>query len=443
MRPRDLRALLELMLLPGIGDIRLRRLLRRYRAPGEALDALRRDWRSALGHRPPPVGRDHGFAEDGLFADEGAGAGSSECSGARARRVAMPWQWDSPRTESIRRARAERAASFIEAAGVAVLLERQRVYPKALRRLHAPPPVLFAVGQVALLRRPAVAIVGSRHCTEYGSSAAQLFAAALARDGLVVVSGLARGIDATAHEAALDAGGTTIAVLGSGIDVAYPPEHRHLQERIAREGLLVSEFLPGEPPAPHNFPRRNRVIAALSLATLVVEASEKSGAIITANHAVELHRDVFAVPGPIGRKTSAGTNELIRDGAAMATAPRDILEALEAKLRALREREAAQSEASGDAPSERRAAADAFGGGVRAELWSALESGPLHIDEIGRRFAASASRVLTILLEMELDGFVVQMPGMRFGRNDKREPRLTRSRGGRASAAPSAAPREP
>ena len=406
-RAAELRALLELMLLPGLGDIRLRRLLRRYRSPDEALAALRADWRGALGMKPrrPDV-------DGAVVPDFGEGLSQREPPVAS-------WARDEPRKRAIRLGRVERSARLIEAAGIAVLLERQRRYPKRLRRLHDPPPVLFAVGDLRLLRRPAIAVVGSRMCTEYGRSAAELFASELARAGMVVVSGLARGIDGIAHEAALDAGGGTIAVLGCGIDVVYPPEHQHLQERIAREGLLLSEFPPGEPPAPHNFPKRNRVLAALPLATLVVEAGHKSGAIITANQAVELGREVFAVPGPIGRETSAGANELIRDGGHIATAPRDILERLEPQVRRIEAAEAARAPRTireSSAASRQLAAHPAPRGAMRQTLWAALESDTLHVDQLAAHARSSATRVLVALLEMELEGYVRQLPGMRFER---------------------------
>ena len=188
-------------------------------------------------------------------------------------------------------------------------------YPPALLDLRSPPRVLWAIGDIATLKSPVVAIVGTRKATPYGVRATREIAGALARAGACVVSGMARGIDGTAHIAALDVRGRTVAVLGTGVDIAYPAGHRPLHARIREHGLLLSEEVPGAHAGPGSFPRRNRLIAALASITIVVEAGVKSGANITATHALELGRTVAAVPGPIDAPQSAGSNALLRDGA--------------------------------------------------------------------------------------------------------------------------------
>lgn len=279
----ELRALLQLRALPGISDRELRQLLAYYGSPRAALRAPAAE----LGPKAAGVRGTPGVL-----------------------------------------GRVERSLRTIEEQGIEVLVESDARYPDRLRELHDPPPVLFARGRLELLEEPALAIVGARRPTAYGRDAARVLAYGVARSGLVVVSGAARGIDGVAHEAALDAGGGTIGVLGCGIDVVYPREHIQLQERMANQGLLLSEFAPGEPPKQYHFPRRNRIIAALAQGVLVVEASNRSGSLITVNHATDLGREVLAVPGPIGRELSAGTNELIRDGAAVVLGVEDILATL-------------------------------------------------------------------------------------------------------------------
>ena len=204
-------------------------------------------------------------------------------------------------------------------------------FPPLLRAVHDPPAGLFVRGAAApeLLARPAVAIVGARACSGYGASVARTLARDLARAGLVVVSGLARGIDAEAHRGALDAGGTTVAVLGCGIDRDYPAAHAELARRIAETGGIVSEYEPGVEPAPWRFPARNRIIAALADAVVIVEARSRSGALITVDLAMEIGRPIYAVPGEITSNLSEGTNDLLRHGHAKAiTSARDVLDTL-------------------------------------------------------------------------------------------------------------------
>lgn len=212
-------------------------------------------------------------------------------------------------------------------------------YPFLLKETVLPPQLLYVRGGFAESDKNAVAIVGARIATSEGLKNAYNLAFQLAQAGITIVSGLAQGIDTEAHKGALDAGGRTIAVLGTGVDVIYPSQNKKLAQRILDEksGAIVSEFSPGTPALPHHFPQRNRIISGLSRGTVVVEAREKSGALITANFALEQNRDVFAVPGPIGRPTSYGTNRLIKEGAKIVTGVNDIMEELGLKITCVQE----------------------------------------------------------------------------------------------------------
>ena len=216
----------------------------------------------------------------------------------------------------------------LAASGIRWLARSDPAFPLGLRSLFDPPPGLFLRGtaEARLLDVPAVAIVGARACSAYGAHVARAFGRELAGAGLVVVSGMARGVDGEAHRGALDSGGATIAVLGCGIDRDYPAAHAELARRIAANGLIVSEYPPGVEPAPWRFPARNRIVAGLAQATVVVEARERSGALITADLALEEGREVFAVPGEITSALSAGANGLLRLGATAATSAADVLE---------------------------------------------------------------------------------------------------------------------
>jgi DNA processing protein len=303
-----------------------------------------------------------------------------------------------------------------------VLVESDPRYPAGLRALHDPPPVIFARGRLELLDRPALAIVGSRRPTAYGREAARALAAGVARAGVVVVSGMARGIDGVAHEAAFEGG--TIGVLGCGVDVLYPFEHARLFERLAVGGLLLSEFAPGEPALRYHFPRRNRLIAALARGVLVVEASERSGALITVDHALDLNLEVMAVPGPIGRETSAGTNALIRDGATMVLGVSDILGALgmeSAPAGSTGAMAEVVAGASPSAPGDGPAAAPGSTappelGAEALGLWRALGSEPTHAEALAAASGLDPAAALVQLLELELAGHIRQLAGMRFVR---------------------------
>ena len=275
-------------------------------------------------------------------------------------------------------------------------------YPDRLRQLHDPPPFIFLRGDASLLERRSVTIVGSRRSTAYGRRTAEELAGSLARAGVVVVSGMALGIDGAAHRGCLAAGGATVAVLGSGPDVLSPSSNAKLGRQILRTGLVVSEFLPGEPPRAHHFPRRNRVLAALADAVVVVEATARSGALITVGHALDLGRDVFAVPGPLGAPSSQGSNALIRDGAGMITSVEEFVTAVSDDAPA--ECEGAQRE-----PTE--VGSDAL------ELWRALGDGAVDVDRLAHLVRLTPAQVLAGLAELEIVGWAIRDSGMRFRRS--------------------------
>jgi DNA processing protein len=286
--------------------------------------------------------------------------------------------------------------SSLTARGLRFVGRGEAAYPSLLRELHDPPPGLFlrGSGPVELLGRHGVAIVGARACSSYGSQVARLLGRELAAAGLVVVSGLARGIDGEAHRGALESGGYTVAVLGCGVDRDYPAAHAQLAARIAEEGLIVSEYAPGVEPAPWRFPARNRVIAGLSAATVVVEARERSGALITADFALEAGREVFAVPGEITSALSAGTNSLLRLGATPLTSAADVLEALGVEVTG------APSLELGETP---------------ARVLEALAREPSGIDRLIRETGLDAAAVATALAELELVGAVAEADGLYRG----------------------------
>ena len=272
----------------------------------------------------------------------------------------------------------------LAARGLRFLPKSSLEFPPLLRAIHDPPGGLFLRGSARneLLSRPAVAVVGARACSGYGASVARSLARELASAGLIVVSGLARGVDAEAHRGALETG-ATVAVLGCGIDRDYPAAHAELARRVAAAGLIVSEYAPGVEPAPWRFPARNRIVAGLCAATIVVEARERSGALITTDLALEEGREVFAVPGEITSSLSAGTNALLRLGAAPVTSAADVLASF------------------GIEPEH-----------VQGEDSPLLELLPASADELVRKTGLGADEVARTLVELELEGRVVVRDGM-------------------------------
>lgn len=362
---------LRLATAPGIGAVLADRLLERYGDAGSALAAGDSDWQ-ALGV-PAPARRNLAQAED------------------------------NPGVEAAERWLAQPGRSFIsrEHAG----------YPDALADLDPAPPWLYAMGDVDLLSRPAIAIVGSRNPTHAGLAAARDFGQALATAGLVVVSGLARGIDGAAHEGALEASGMTIAVCGTGLDRVYPAAHRDLAARIADSGLLLSEFSLGTQPSRGNFPRRNRIIAGLCSATLVVEAARASGSLITARMAATAGREVFALPGSIHNPLARGCHQLIRDGAKLVETTDHILEEIAAGLDGYR----TAAGGSNDVPAGASQQPDEEDTDTHA-LLEAIGHAPARIDDLVQRTGWSADAVSSRLLILELEGRVVAVPGGAYTR---------------------------
>lgn len=272
-------------------------------------------------------------------------------------------------------------------------------YPPLLLATPDPPLLLYVVGDAAALSRRSLAIVGSRNASAQGLDNARAFAAALSRQGLQIVSGLALGIDGAAHEGGLAGGAGTIAVVGTGPDRVYPARHRALAHRIAASGAIVSEFAPGMPPLPENFPQRNRIIAGLSLGTLVVEAAVQSGSLITARLAAEFGREVFAVPGSIHSPLSRGCHALIRQGAKLVESAQDIVEELGGVADRLSSAHRAPPPA---APAD--------------PVFDALGEDPVTLDALGARTGMGAPALQARLLELELDGRVARLPGGLFQR---------------------------
>jgi DNA processing protein len=284
--------------------------------------------------------------------------------------------------------------------GIDVVTLRHDRYPDLLREIPAPPPVIFVRGEVLLSDRRAVAIVGTRRLSAYGREMARTLAADLARAGVTVVSGLARGVDGIAHAAALDAGGRTIAVLGNGVRSVYPPEHRSLAARIAAQGAVLSDFHPDASPDGPNFPARNRLISGLALGVVVVEAPSRSGALITVDFAADQGRDVFAVPGTVLSPASAGSNRILRDGARLVRSADDILEDL--RLGEASKQLALDTPAALDEPSRR--------------VLSVLTADPRHIDEISATVGIPIAGLSSMLMTLELQGFVRNVGAQYYAR---------------------------
>lgn len=373
--PQQLETILRLAIVPGVGPARLSALLARFGGVEGVLAASARQVAEVPGFGPE-------------YARRVASAGTP-----------------------VGLARAREAVEALRRAGAVVVTAEDDVYPPCFRALPDPPLVLYALGDVHLLGDPGVGVVGTRTPTDDGRRTAAGLARELAQAGYCIVSGMAKGIDAVAQAAALDAGGATVGVLGHGIDRVYPPENRRLFERVAERGLLISELPPGEEPLAGNFPRRNRLIAALSAGVLVVEMGEKSGARHTVDFALELGKEVFAVPGPIRSAVSVGTNQLLKDGARLVTSARDILEELQGVgLPPGRAPSAAAAPAPEPAP--RTPPADL--GPEEARVFAQLAEEPRHVDELAAAAGLPASGALMALLGLELREVAEALPGKQF-----------------------------
>lgn len=362
----EVRALVALSLVPGVGPGRIRALVGRFGSVAAALSA------------PPSA----------LAEVPGVGLQTAEAIARFDADADVREQLDS----------AERA-------GAEIITAWDDRFPHLLRQIYDPPAFLWVRGELLPEDERAIAIVGTRRPTDYGKQAAADFAAGLVQHGFTIVSGLAYGIDVAAHRAALEAGGRTISVLGSGVDRIYPSKHERVARSIIEQGAVVSEFALGAAPEAPNFPRRNRVVSGLSLGTLVVEAYEGGGALITARLAVEQNREVFAVPSPVRSKAGAGTNRLIQQGhAKLVMTVEDIL----AELGVPEPVSTPKSEAPAPAPPDLN--------GVERRLFDALTEEPVHIDTLCLRADLDTSTALVYLLSLEFKGLVRQMAGKQFFR---------------------------
>ena len=356
---------LGLRLVPGVGSVTFCRLVRAFGSPGEVMKAGYERLMALSGVRSPVA---------------------EAISGRR---------WS---------AEPEQELARLEKMGARVVTLEHQEYPPLLREVYAPPPVLFVLGDLSGCRQGGVAVVGSRNFSPYGQKVARQYGRALGRAGKSVISGLARGIDTEAHLGALEAGGHTVAVLGCGLDVPYPRDNLGLARDIAEHGALVSEFPLGTQPAPGHFPVRNRIISGLSQAVLVVEASLRSGALITARHARDQGRDVWAVPGQVGSPVSAGCHHLIKEGAALAGSPEDLL-GPGALFPVAEGQPPAQVAVPADLP------ADA------AALLELIGAEPVHADSLVRASGLASQEVTALLVNLEMAGLVTQRSGRMYLRN--------------------------
>ncbi len=353
-------AYVALALVPGVGRVRLAALLAAFESADAVLEADQRALRTVAGISPA-------------------------CATAIA---------------STTPAAGERILGQVEQQGAFTLIPGDAPFPRSLREIPDAPTLLFGMGKLELLNSLSIAIVGSRVHTRYGAEVCRHFASGAARRGIPVVSGMARGLDAIAHAAALDAPGPSIGVLGNGFGVIYPSANRQLYERMANEGCLVTEYPPGERPNAGSFPRRNRLISGLARATVVVEARDGSGALITADCALSQGREVLAVPGPITSPVSNGCNRLIQTGAKPALGLRDLFEELGVEYD---ENVASISLPAGLTDAER-------------QMMDLLALGDEHVDELAIRLKSTSSDALATLTSLEIRGLVTQAPGKIFRR---------------------------
>ncbi|CAA6820217.1 MAG: Rossmann fold nucleotide-binding protein Smf possibly involved in DNA uptake [uncultured Thiotrichaceae bacterium] len=316
-----------------------------------------------------------------------------------------------------------------------ILLPSDPDYPAALKNTQSPPPLLFAVGNTSLLNDPQIAMVGSRSPTTGGKDNARAFASHLAQNGLCITSGLALGIDAISHTGALDSDGSTIAVVATGMDIIYPSRNRKLAERIAEQGLIVSEFPVGVRPQAQNFPRRNRIISGMSVGTLVVESALRSGSLVTARHAMEQGREVFAIPGSIHNPMARGCHQLIRQGAKLVETATDILEEISAQLHIFidpRHSDNPQSKIAGKSPqSFASSKIPAASSPITPDEYSpdsdeclildVLGHDPVPVDQIVLKTGLTTEEVSSMLLMMELQGYIAACGGGHYMRLTSRE----------------------
>ena len=308
--------------------------------------------------------------------------------------------------------RAEKELTGVQKiAGCSLLNWTEPEYPQSLLQIYDPPVMLYVRGDPQVLNLPSLSIVGTRRPTLYGTQMAQRLGRDLAARGLVIVSGMARGIDAIGHQGAMDAHGRAIGVLGTGIDVCYPKENKKLYEKVLERGAIISEFPLRTHPAPENFPIRNRIVAGIPLGVVVVEGAQYSGSLITARLAMEFGREVFGVPGNVTQPVSFAPNQLIKQGAKLVTSAEDVIEELPTPIRAaLLQAEKPEAE-------QRNLLAAAALEGAEKKLYELLSTEqPVHIDEIVERSGLNSSEVLATLFDLEMKGSIRQLPGKQFSK---------------------------
>ncbi len=356
---------LALSLTPGVGSIFIKRLLDRFQTPEAVFRAPMKE----------------------LLEIEGLGE-----------KVAREIQ-RGPLEKAV-----EKELVLIKEAGAKMITLRDEDYPMRLKDIYDPPALLYVRGELRREDELAIAIVGSRKTSPYGRWFTEKIGQDLARHGVTVVSGMARGIDSVAHMGALQGGGRTIAVLGCGVDVIYPSENRNLFHQIIEHGAILSEFPMGSPPEGGHFPRRNRIISGLSIGVVIVQASAESGSLITAGYALEQGREVFAVPGNVGAEGSRGTNQLIKEGAKLVESTEDILEEILPQWKREKETPPKAETPVPDLSEEEKV------------LYRLLGESPLHIDAIIRESQLDPGRVSSLLLNLELKGLISQWPGKCFSK---------------------------
>jgi len=355
---------LGLSLIPGIGEVRFNRLLKHFKRVSDVFNA-----------------------EVEVLAEVGR----------ISRKMA----------ESIKRgydcAEVQKILAKLSNAGIKIVTMEDADYPGKLREIYDPPPVLYFAGDMPSANAPSVAVIGSRKASSYGKSMTERITAELVAAGMVIVSGFARGIDYVAHSTAIENRGKTIAVMGCGLDIIYPSENKQLYEKIIRSGCAITEFKPGTPPEAGNFPKRNRIISGISAGVVIIEAAQKSGALLTARHALDQGREVFAVPGPANSASSEGTNKLIKSGAKMTTSVADILEELRIQFKTP---PISQSE------KRKMESLD----GDQKLIYQNLDENGVQIDRLAALVSVAMPKLLGLLLEMELSGYVRTLPGKRYAR---------------------------
>jgi len=363
---------LALNKIPGVGGVTYRRLVERFGSAGGVFRAGRKALETVKGIRKEAL--------EAIVSSDAEKSGREE--------------WEK-----------------ISGAGFRVIFFKGTQYPPRLAEIHDPPPVLYVTGDIRESDEIAVAVVGSRDPTEYGRGAAEKIACDLARAGVTIVSGMARGIDSAAHRAAIEAGGRTIAVLGSGLDVIYPSENKKLFDAIREHGAVISPYPIGAKPEKGNFPARNRIISGISLGVIIVQATTPdSGSLITARHALEQGREVFAVPGRVGSQTSRGTNRLIKKGEAkLIETAADVLEEILPQLKTPERPAGSDLKTAANKPLSNLSKSE-------RTVYNCTGDEPMHIDIIARKCNIPIHELAGTLLSLELKGLVTQQPGAVFAR---------------------------